>query len=373
MTKVLIAVRILKSTQSGTPKLVLQHTRYLSDKGYKVYVAAQRVNKKAVKDHGGTPIKVPIWPVKGYFHRKFFAIQVRLLQRLFKPDITLGHGDILEQDVLYLHNCIHLAHELTYGSPLPFANDVGRMHAKQLEEQNFRLLVCNSKMMKQDIENRFNLPEAKMRVIYPEYDEQRFTLAGKENKKCKQRKLMGYTQEQIVIGLITSGDFKKRNVKLIIDLVESLYYKHHFKNVKGLIAGKNKDPYYQQEVERKKLTDIITFQPSIPNVENYYFATDIFVLPAWIEEFGRSVVEAMACGLPVLVSNNVGSAELLEATSRTCVLKPELDLFEEKMVELIEDAEKRKEIGLNNAKTAAKYRSAQQNEKHNLLFMNLTK
>lgn len=372
MTTVLIAVRILKTTQSGTPRLVLQHTRYLSNKGCKVYVVAQRINKKAIKAHGGVPVKVPIWPVKGYFHRKFFALQTRILQKFYKPDLTLGHGDIFDQDVLYLHNCIHLAHELTQGSPLDANNAVGRIHAKQLTEQKFKLLVCNSKMMQQDVMTRFAVPESKLKVIYPEHDEQRFTSNEKTKaKRAEQRKLMGYDDGNVVIGLITSGDFKKRNVQLLIDLIDLLYNKHKLKNIRCFIAGKNKDPHYQQEVEGKQLANIVTFQPSIPTVENYYFATDIFVLPAWIEEFGRSVVEAMACGLPVLVSDRVGSSELFEGVSRDYILPPKVELYEQKIVDLIKDVEKRKAIGQKNAETAAKYISMRQNEKHNTVFASL--
>ena len=371
MTKVLIAVRILKSTQSGTPRQVLQHTRYLSNKGCKVYVVAQRINKKAVRAHGGIPVKVPVWPIKGFFHRKFFALQTRLIQRIHKPQLTLGHGDIFDQDVLYLHNCIHLAHELTHGKPLPADNAVGKIHAKQLKEQSFKLLVCNSNMMKQDIENRFNVPDAKMEVIYPEHDETRFTIDRKKEGRQKRREIMGFSDDEIVISLITSGDFKKRNVKLLIEVIDKLYYQHNLKNIRCFIAGKNKDPFYQEEIKARKLDQIISLQPSIPEVEEYYFASDIFVLPAWVEEFGRSVVEAMACGLPVLVTKKVGSAELLEKQSKSYILRPEPSLFENSILELMQDVEKRAFIGNLNAETAAKYNSKMQNEKHNAFFQKM--
>ena len=48
----------------------------------------------------------------------------------------------------------------------------------------------------------------------------------------------------------------------------------------------------------------------------YYAIADIFVHPARSEPYGVSVPEAMACGLPVIVSDKVGAAaEFLEPGS----------------------------------------------------------
>jgi len=38
-----------------------------------------------------------------------------------------------------------------------------------------------------------------------------------------------------------------------------------------------------------------------------YKSAEIFVLPSYTENFGMSVVEAMSCGAPVIVSKRAGS------------------------------------------------------------------
>ena len=58
----------------------------------------------------------------------------------------------------------------------------------------------------------------------------------------------------------------------------------------------------------EKLKDHVEFiQVSIPNYEmaHVYSSCDIYVQPSIIEPFGIAVLEAMACGNPV-VSSNVG-------------------------------------------------------------------
>jgi glycosyltransferase involved in cell wall biosynthesis len=46
-----------------------------------------------------------------------------------------------------------------------------------------------------------------------------------------------------------------------------------------------------------------------------FFASDVFVLPSHQENFGVSVAEALACGLPALVSDKVGVWREIEADS----------------------------------------------------------
>jgi UDP-glucose:(heptosyl)LPS alpha-1,3-glucosyltransferase len=49
-------------------------------------------------------------------------------------------------------------------------------------------------------------------------------------------------------------------------------------------------------------------------VENYYAAADVVVLPSLQEAFGNVVLEALAAGLPVMVSRDVGAAEILRGS-----------------------------------------------------------
>jgi UDP-glucose:(heptosyl)LPS alpha-1,3-glucosyltransferase len=46
-------------------------------------------------------------------------------------------------------------------------------------------------------------------------------------------------------------------------------------------------------------------------VEDFYAAADVVALPSLQEAFGNVVLEGLACGLPVLVSRDVGAGEIL--------------------------------------------------------------
>jgi len=53
-------------------------------------------------------------------------------------------------------------------------------------------------------------------------------------------------------------------------------------------------------VDKNGLRDRVRFLGSVPNVDEYLKASDVFVLPTENEVFSNSAIEAMACGLPVV-------------------------------------------------------------------------
>src|SRR5262249_29217474 len=57
-----------------------------------------------------------------------------------------------------------------------------------------------------------------------------------------------------------------------------------------------------------------------PDVARFYHALDVYVHPAHYEEFGQSVQEALACGLPVVTTSSVGAAELLSGEAREGII-----------------------------------------------------
>jgi len=92
-----------------------------------------------------------------------------------------------------------------------------------------------------------------------------------------------------------------------------------------IIAGSGPaEPALRRLAHHLGIAERVTFRPFIPSTQMpaFYQSLDAFVLPSrtrpgWKEQFGRVLIEAMACGVPVVASrcgeapNVVGNAGLV--------------------------------------------------------------
>lgn len=288
MARLAVVCRDVRGS-TGTTRTILEHARRLKTLGWDVDVLGDRLDAPALRAAGANPIQFWRPPV---LRRPLFAWRADRASRGY--DLVHGHGDHARQDVLSLHNCVHAAHEAVHGRPHP-GSGVAAIHAAMLKERSFKLLICNSALMQEDVTRRFGVPKAMTRVIHPGHDPARFKPGGSEDST---RAALGASPKDFLVGLITSGDFKKRGVEVFRAAMAAL------PNLKSVVIGKGPGAI-----------------PPVADVEKYYRALDLYVHPAHFEEFGQSVQEALACGVPVLAGKNVGAAELMGPEHRALLLE----------------------------------------------------
>jgi glycosyltransferase involved in cell wall biosynthesis len=79
---------------------------------------------------------------------------------------------------------------------------------------------------------------------------------------------------------------------------------------------------------------------------------DLFVLPSYSENFGVAVVEAMACGRPVVISNQVAIHREIADAEAGLVVPCEVEALAGALVRLAEDAALRHRLGRNGRRLA---------------------
>lgn len=165
-------------------------------------------------------------------------------------------------------------------------------------------LIAISNSVKNEILSR-NIPCKKVNLIYNGIDFSKF--------KFKTKKI---NREKINIGCVARLDYKVKGQDVLINAVGEI--KNKYPNIRCYIAGgathdndKNLN-YLKHLVDGLGLNDNIYFLGNVDNVKQFLEGIDIFILPSRHEGFGIALIEAMACGIPVIASNVDGPKEIID-------------------------------------------------------------
>ena len=111
-------------------------------------------------------------------------------------------------------------------------------------------------------------------------------------------------------------------------------------------------------IHRFDLNNKVKFIGSIANelLPKYYNAADLTVVPSiWMEAFGRVIIEAMACGKPV-VSTNVGGIGEVNIDGKTgLIVEPDKNQLAQAIIKILKDRNLKEKFGKTARKRVEKY------------------
>lgn len=158
-------------------------------------------------------------------------------------------------------------------------------------------IIAISQNTRNDLIKLLNIPERKITTIYYGLDKD-FKPLDKEQVLPLRKKLVGETEFVI---LHVGHCHWRKNVELILKALALLKNRLNFVflQVGGSWSKKQKELIEQLKLEKyiKQLSYLDS--KLLPQVYNF---ADVFVFPSWYEGFGLPPLEAMGCGLPVIVS-----------------------------------------------------------------------
>ncbi|MFU9136372.1 glycosyltransferase family 4 protein [Erwinia tasmaniensis] len=243
-----------------------------------------------------------------------FAEAARACWQREQFDIVQSHERISGCDIFRAGDGVHrvwLAQRARIVSPfqrlLTQASAYHR-YVMAAEEAMFRSpslkkIICNSQMVKNDIMRCFQVPEEKFAVIYNAIDAQRFQPATREQRQQIREKL-GLPEHARVFIYVGSG-FERKGLKACIEALAPT-------DAHLLVIGQDKhQPRYAALAQRLNCTDRIHFAGVQHEVIPFYHAADSLMLPTLYDPFPNVILEAMACGLPVITSFTCGGAEFI--------------------------------------------------------------
>lgn len=168
-------------------------------------------------------------------------------------------------------------------------------------------------------------------------DLKRFDISKKEQWRKEIRGKYKIEEERIVFGFV-GRITRDKGINELFGAFQNLLSKTP--NSTLMLVG---DFEGVEDLEQDKLhwaeeSKSVIFVSSVQDVEKYYAALDVLVLPSYREGFGNVIIESEAMGIPVIVSNIPGPIDAMcnEVTGLQTRLKDQNDLYK-KMERLLND------------------------------------
>ncbi|MDX2001471.1 MAG: glycosyltransferase family 4 protein [Chitinophagales bacterium] len=284
--------------KGGLETRLHNYIRYFQNRGDEVQVLTGMVTSGMEVPPGVEVKNLHIKPVPKPLRPIVFAQRAMRYMQQEKYDFSLSLSRTYGQQMVIAANT-HRGYLKALGKKFTLPSDWIQLH---LDRQSFlksQLILACSEMVKQEIIQWYHIPGEKIKVLYPPLDTTRFYQRDGIHK-AELRQQFGLPQgHQLLVFASTSHN--RKGLPLLLEVMKD------FKEapITLAVAGSN-DDFGQANVKA------VGF---VKNMEGLYWAADALVHPAIYEPFGQVISEAVACGIPAIVSSMTGAKEVLDTST----------------------------------------------------------
>jgi glycosyltransferase involved in cell wall biosynthesis len=222
---------------------------------------------------------------------------------------------------------------------------------RRIYARSYIPLVVVSRKVAADLDRSYGRRE-NLHLIYHGCDMKRFQPERRFELREKARRDLGLCESDFAI-LLIGNDWKKKGLPSLLEAVVRLANRAF----RVLVVGKDDSTPYMDILHRNRLADHVEFLPLRRDVEFYYGAADLYAGPSLEDAFALPPFEAMACGLPVIVSRQTGVSELIHHGEDGLILEDsaDVDTLARWIKQIREDGGLRARLSGNAVRTAQCY------------------
>ena len=230
-------------------------------------------------------------------------------------DIVHSHERIFEMGLFTFHGIPHKEWiRTTRTRPMTlFDRATAWVEQKGLSNRHLQMVMPVSSLAKEALLKIYDLPESKVTVNPPGIDAGRFSALNPQACRREVFQRHGLSYEDIIV-LFVSMNFELKRLDLVLKGIAGLVAQEN-RNLplKLLVVGKGNSRRFTALARDLGIAERVIFTGVIREMEKYYLASDIFTMPSKFDTFGLAVLEAMAAGLPVIITGSVGARDLVKS------------------------------------------------------------
>jgi len=199
-----------------------------------------------------------------------------------------------------------------------FAWSASAMERRFYHSERLERVIAQSRSCAEDLVRFYGVPESKLIAAHGGVNATTFDANERLALRARARTELGLPEERFTFFFIGTDWMRKGLYYVLRALVE-------VPQVLVAIVGTNVERRESWEKLSRALgvADRVLFLPRRRDILYYYAAADALLAPSLYDTFPLMPMEAMACGLPVIISAQTGVAEIVGPEDTLVVSNPE--------------------------------------------------
>lgn len=254
-------------------------------------------------------------------------------------DVTVGFDKTYGQDVLYPQGGLHAAsfeHNVhKYSGTIRRGLvrvlkcfDLAHWSFARLERQQYLtgtppLVVVNSFMVREHFQKYLGIAPGNLHVVRSAIDPGRFPEHDRLKRRQEFRAQWNIAPNEVV-GLLGAMNYRLKGLDPLLYAVETLFARPEYRQqpppFRLVVAGNPRTRTYERLARSLDIRERVCFVGHCADMRNAYFAADFLVHPTFYDPCSLVVLEALACGLPVITTRANGASELLKPPAEGFVI-----------------------------------------------------
>ena len=271
--------------------------------------------------------RVPLWGVPRQLTPTVFSWLACRMARRMGCDLLHAHSRCTDADLYSVHWCPHgfWTREILRRTPRWSDRLRIRIDAGMVARGAGRVFMPVSALQQEVFEAQHGRLPGTWTVVSPGVDTERFHPARLAHVRESTRTQLGFGPSDRVV-LFVGMNWESKGLERLVRAIGLARVRTGSENIRLLVVGKGDERSHRALAQSVGCADSVVFVGERRSgMECFFASADLFAMPADFETFSMATLEALASGLPAIVSDRMGVRDLVLAPGAVLVhpVRPE--------------------------------------------------
>lgn len=304
--------REISLRRSGAERMCVNLLRHLLAQQHRIAVFAEHLDAEFVNKV--EYIAVPKRKWGGWSPTERFAAACAPLLAGRDFDIVHSLARVQGVDSFQSLDPVH-AHWLSVGyrQPLvrwmqrqnPRHHSILKLEAALSHQESPRMIIVQSRFDAELWQRHYGVSANRLRVVPNGVDTSAFQPSARVHRDTLRAEWNVPRTTPLL--MFAGNDFRRKGLDALLHALA----KAERSDAQLWVLGQDNAKPFQRTAQRLGLARRVQFLGKQPDLARFYAAADLFVLPTWYDPFACVVLEALACGTPVVTTRCGGGADVV--------------------------------------------------------------